>query len=117
MVQIEELINKVVEIPILKERFFIIVVDDLSKLNDVHNTDIKADMYDAVTYKANNGDLIVAFEKGKATPGIVLHESIHIVNHIFTDKGIQLDRINDEFQAYFTQWVFEQIDEFLREVA
>lgn len=117
MVRIEDLISKVVEVPILKDRFTIVIVDDLSILRELHEIDIRSGEFDACVYRTHSsGELIAVFELENATPGIVLHESIHLVNYILSSKGIKLDSNNDEFQAYFTQWVFEQIDDFLKSI-
>lgn len=40
----------------------------------------------------------------------LVHESVHIVNYIFEYHGVKLDTKNDETQAYFTTWVFEQCE-------
>jgi len=40
-------------------------------------------------------------------------ECVHLVNAIFLDCGQQLDRENDEAQAYLTGFLFAEIDKFL----
>lgn len=44
----------------------------------------------------------------------IAHEVVHIVNYIFINNGILLDRHNDEPQAYLTGWVFNEIEKFLQ---
>lgn len=56
---------------------------------------------------------IVAFESKNNS--LIAHEVVHLVNYIFLDIGIELDRINDENQAYLTGWLFETIEKFLNE--
>lgn len=44
---------------------------------------------------------------------LIAHEVVHLVNLIFLDRHIELDRQNDEPQAYLTAWIFKQIEDFL----
>ena len=46
----------------------------------------------------------------------VAHELVHVVNLIYLDCDMQLDRINDEPQAYLTGYLFDKIDEFLNKI-
>ena len=46
---------------------------------------------------------------------IIAHEVVHIVNSIYLKCGIQLDRVNDEPQAYLTGWIINEIDKFVKE--
>lgn len=41
--------------------------------------------------------------------GTIVHESKHIVNRIFKDRGIELDLDNDETECYLLEWVFQTI--------
>ena len=47
--------------------------------------------------------------------GVVAHEAVHAVNNIFKSRGIKLDINNDELQAYLTEWVFEQVENYFEE--
>ena len=47
-------------------------------------------------------------------PGYVAHEAVHAVNYLLLRKGIQLDRKNDEPQAYLTEWVVALVHHALR---
>ncbi|MEB0264077.1 hypothetical protein [Mucilaginibacter sp. 10I4] len=40
---------------------------------------------------------------------IIAHETVHVINSIFQDRGIVLDTKNDEPQAYLTGWVAKQV--------
>lgn len=46
---------------------------------------------------------------GKISPGIVAHEAKHIVNRIFTDIDMLLDRSNDECETYLLSWIVNRI--------
>ena len=54
------------------------------------------------------------FHKKTALLGVILHEIIHAVNFIFVQKGVVLDRYNDETQAYFTEWMFMKVYKFFK---
>lgn len=41
---------------------------------------------------------------------LIAHEVVHLVNAIFLHIGCELDRHNDEPQAYLTGWIFNQIE-------
>jgi hypothetical protein len=43
----------------------------------------------------------------------IAHESVHLANLIFRERGIKPDPYNDEPQAYLTGWLFDQIERFL----
>lgn len=45
---------------------------------------------------------------------LIAHEVVHLVNAVFIHTGQQLDRHNDEAQAYLTGWFFNEIEKFLR---
>lgn len=49
------------------------------------------------------------------TPGIIAHESKHIVNHIFEDVCQRLDLYNDEAECYLLGWVVDRIHEFINQ--
>lgn len=70
--------------------------------------------YGAVTM-ANPKDefknYIVAFEYTSGS--IIAHEIVHLINYLFLDCGVELDRTNDETQAYLTGFFFEKIEAIL----
>jgi len=41
-------------------------------------------------------------------PDIIAHESKHLVNYVFEDRGIRLDVTNDEAECYFLGWVVKE---------
>jgi len=49
-----------------------------------------------------------------ASPQLISHESVHLVNNIFLNCNIQLDRHNDEPQAYLTGWFVSEINKALK---
>lgn len=63
--------------------------------------------------KAGQSEYIVAF-KGEPLPLVIAHESLHVVNLVFRDRGVKVKNYNDEHQAYFLDWVYLQIENFLK---
>ena len=54
-------------------------------------------------------DFMLLVSNQKITPGGVAHEALHITNRIFNDIGYTLDPLNDEPQAYFLDWLTDEI--------
>lgn len=105
---------KEVTIPIYFGKLIIILTDDFKKVNKVYSTKIKDKLYDAVVFRNTKEDShIVAIKEIKWS--IIAHETVHLVNDIFIKCGVQLDRVNDEPQAYLTGWVIDEIEKFLVE--
>ena len=114
--------KKKIIIPIYPVNFTIIEFetdDELQKMfNDVHFLqEINSFNGGVFEYKEH---LYVCFRKinedGKSypTPGIIVHESKHLVNEVFNRVGAELDLNNDEPEAYLLQWVFEEIETFFK---
>ena len=103
---------KTIKIPIYQCKLTIILDKDLSYVEKKYNTKSLKN-YGAVTMIKPNtfSEYIVAFEY--STGSIIAHEVVHLVNYIFQDRNVELDRFNDEPQAYLTGWLFKQIDDFL----
>lgn len=73
--------------------------------------------YDAFIYTDKTKSDInryTIFVKPKATPSIIAHETVHLVNQLFIDSHIHLDIHNDEHQAYITGWFVRQIHKALK---
>lgn len=106
---------KEIPIPIYFGTLVIILTDELESLNPVYNTNIRENDYDAVVFTevADSSKLVVAIKQKDWA--VIAHEAVHLVNSIFISCGIELDRHNDEPQAYLMGWVIQQIDEFLKE--
>jgi hypothetical protein len=100
-----------IKIPIYRQKLTIIFDKDLSYVENRYNTKSLSD-YAAVTLRDANGNYIIAFtEDGNLTD--VAHEIVHLKNFIFIDCGLELDRYNDESEAYLTGWLFKKIYNFL----
>lgn len=105
--------KKTIKIPIYEAEVTIILDKDLEYVEKKYKT-ISLKNYGAVTLQnnAHHKKYVVAFEYVSA--GIVAHEVVHLVNYLFLDCGLQLDRENDEAQAYLTNWLVDKIYNFLK---
>lgn len=103
---------KTINIPIYRGKLTIIFDKDLSYVEKKYKTS-SLNNFGAVTLKDESKyrNYVVAFEYFDGS--IIAHEIVHIINYIFLDCGIELDRVNDENQAYLTGWLFDEIDKFL----
>jgi hypothetical protein len=104
---------KTIHIPIFRGKLTIIFDENLSCVEKKYKT-TSLENFGAVTLKDNSKyrNYIVAFTDAKHLSNIA-HEIVHIINYIYLDCGIELDRVNDENQAYLTGWLFDEIYNFL----
>ena len=104
--------KKTIRIPIYECDLTIILDDDLSYIEKKYKTKDLSD-YGAVTMRVPDkfGEYIIAFEYTGGA--IISHEIVHLKNYIYQDCSIELDRYNDEPEAYLTGWLFDQINNFL----
>ena len=103
--------TKKIEIPIFTGTLIIHRDKDLKAVSKKYKTK-SLEAYGAVSLRGESPrEYIVAFEG--YDPSLIAHEVVHVVNFIFLDCGQELDRVNDEAQAYLTGWVFEQIYNFV----
>jgi len=105
--------KKTIRIPIYECDLTIILDKDLSYVEKKYGTKSLSD-YGAITMRVPDkfSEYIMAFEYSDGT--IIAHEIVHLKNYIYQDKGIELDRFNDEPEAYLTGWLFDQINNFLK---
>ena len=106
--------SKTIDIPIYFGKLTIIKTDDFKEVNKIYKTKAKNKLYDAFVFEIKKNDECVVAIK-RVNWSIIAHEIVHIVNAIFLKRGIELDRINDEPQAYLTGWIVNEIDKFLKE--
>lgn len=104
---------KTIDIPIYCGKLTMILDKDLLYVQKKYKT-TSLENFGAVTLR-NESDYrhyVVAFTDAKHLSNIA-HEVVHIKNHIYLDCAMELDRYNDEPEAYLTGWLFEQINKFL----
>jgi len=93
--------KKTIKIPIYNQNFTLIVTEE-------ENEHYMA-WVDVV-----DGKLTATFVKKHLTDGVIVHECTHLVNFLYERIGAKLDIINDEHQAYLTQWFYETIKKNLK---
>lgn len=105
--------SKILNIPIFNCKLTIVLDKDLSYVEKKYKTSSLKN-FGAVTIKDETKyrNYVVAFEYSDGS--IIAHEIVHIINYIYLDCGIELDRVNDENQAYLTGWLFGEIYKFLK---
>jgi hypothetical protein len=105
--------KKTIAIPIYFGKLTIIITNDFKEVDEIYNTRIDENLYDAVVFEIKDKDEYIVVIK-KVEWSIIAHEVVHLVNAIFLKCGIELDRQNDEPQAYLTGWIVNEIDKFLK---
>ena len=105
-----------VYIPIYGCYLTIIVAEEFEKAVALYDTSES-------NYKATDAVVITIIDKKTAikeniyiqrpqiTYGEIAHEAKHIVNRIFQDKSIELDRFNDEAECYLLSYIVDKIIE------
>ena len=103
---------RTIKIPIYFDNLSIVFTDDFKKVDKLFKTKIGNSKYDGVCFDKKD-EYVIALKKIEWS--IIAHEVVHIVNSIYLKCGIQLDRVNDEPQAYLTGWIINEIDKFVKE--
>jgi hypothetical protein len=103
--------SKRIKIPIYNGTLVMIQVDNWDKVIKKYDQEI-TDSMDGVVFKHNH-EYVVAYNHNPK-PGIIAHEAVHLVNHIFIDKHMTLDPYNDEPQAYLTEWFVNTISDYFK---
>ena len=109
--------KKAIKIPIYGGVLKIKIVKNWKKLNKKFNCNY-TNSVDGCAYYTIDKDGVTNFHiefLGKPSLGVIVHESVHCVNHIFKSRGVKLDVKKDEHQAYFTEWIFEQVSNYIEE--
>lgn len=98
------------KIPLYGGKFIVIKTNDMQSVLEKYGFKIDASKYGAFTFERYKNDyfrVIVIFDSCDIP--LIAHEAVHVVNAIFNHAGIKPDVINDEPQAYLTQWVVKKI--------
>lgn len=110
--------SKNVKIPIYGGTLKLKIVKNWKKLNKMFDCNYNSSV-DGCAYHMQKEDGTTTFHiefLGIPSTATMVHESVHLVNRVFHNRGVELDTENDEAQAYFTEWVFEQVEEFIEQV-
>lgn len=110
--------SKKIKIPIYDGRLILYQVDNWDIINQKYSVDDPLTVRTCGTVltnytKSGISEYIVAFNSIPLN-SVIAHEAKHVVNLVFRDRGIILDVNNDEHEAYFLDWVFEQIEKFFK---
>lgn len=106
---------KKVKIPIYSGTLRIVISKDFKKackklgkdITEFNVSDYAAFVYTERTKKRFS--LFTVIISPKCSESVIAHECVHLVNAVFIEHHIQLDRHNDEPQAYLTGWFVRQI--------
>lgn len=103
------------DIPIYLGKVTVYVDKDLSYVEKKYKTKSLSG-YGAITMKDESKyrNYVLAFEY--IDNSIISHEIVHLINYIYMDCGIELDRLNDEHQAYLSGWLFKEIEKGLNKI-
>jgi len=109
------MLKKTIKIPIYYGKLTMILDKDLSFIEKKYKTRSLED-FGAVTLKSENDyrHYIVTFTDADHLSNIA-HEIVHIKNYIYLDCAMELDRYNDEPEAYLIGWLFNEIYNFLKQ--
>jgi hypothetical protein len=107
--------NKIIDIPIYCCKLTLLLDKDLSYIEKKYKTK-SLNNFSAVTLKDESKyrHYVIGFTDAKHLSNIA-HEIVHLKNHIYLDCAMELDRNNDEPEAYLTGWLFDQIYDFLKD--
>ena len=118
------LVTKSITVPIYGSRLHIAVTEDfiadMAQINKKFNNGFNEedDVLGMVQQRGGHTLIIINLGKHKRIfknnwevelIGTITHEAVHACNTIFIQKGIQLDRNNDEPQTYFTEYIAKEI--------
>ena len=105
-----------IKIPIYGGKMLIVFFDKESQDQIIKEYGVK-DLanYDAVTLQAHGVvEFAMLFDTRRLTPGIIAHESKHLLNYIFKYNGLKLDLDNDEAECYLLTWIVNRVHEAAR---
>ena len=107
--------NKIIDIPIYCCKLTLLLDKDLSYIEKKYKTK-SLNNFSAATLKDESKyrHYVIGFTDAKHLSNIA-HEIVHLKNHIYLDCAMELDRNNDEPEAYLTGWLFDQIYDFLKD--
>lgn len=93
---------------------YIVLTDDWEKVNKRFHTKISKN-YGAVTFEFDDPShrIYMVFNTNHYKLKYLVHECVHVVNWTFQHAGVKIDYNNDEPQAYFTGWLFNEAFNFL----
>lgn len=114
------MITKKYKTPLYRTGFTIILYEKGSEILELlkdfnQSTEEGLDRYDGCVFSHKDHLYLILniSRKGFPTPGIVAHESKHLVNFIYHEIGMDLCILNDEPEAYLLGWIVDEVHDFL----
>lgn len=108
--------KKKIKIPVYNSVLYVYLADSLWDVDKELQTGfVGLDTAWAIAFQntSNPNILYTAFTPDYINKSIA-HEAVHLVNYLFKQKGIELDLDNDENQAYWTGWFYNEIEKVLK---
>lgn len=103
------------DIPIYYGYFRVIICKDFTKAVKKFNIDtdgINVENFGSFVYteiETGKNPTHTIVLKRDIKPDLIAHEAVHLTNSVFIATCMQLDRHNDEPQAYLTGWFVNEI--------
>lgn len=94
--------------------WLIVYIGDLDKVPEKYNHELKdTENSDGLAYRIDENDVhhFIVAVRPDCTPQIIAHESFHLMNWLFADRGIKYENGNDEHAAYFLGWIVMKVHE------
>ena len=106
------------DIPVYRGKLIVAIGNNNKEIHDKfeigydNDKDLEGVLGFVWNYRSKEGNrrYLVWFPK-KPKASILAHEVVHIVNKVFQDVGVNLDTFNDEPQTYFTDCIFDMVEE------
>ena len=112
--------KKVLNIPLYKGKFIIILSNDAKLVKTVIKNFDHDDVYGHAhidEYNGWSGYFVVLnfhYDFKGITHGVIAHEAIHVANFILDDRDVVADWSNVEPQTYLAQWITDEIYKFIK---
>ena len=113
--------KKTIGVPLYRGNLMIILTNDKKHLQkylpEFRNIGIYAHTWCCNINKIESFVIVLNFDNSfrKIHNGSIAHEALHAANFIAKDRGIESDLENDEPIAYLTEWIVDEIYEFVNE--
>jgi len=105
--------KKVIDIPIYMEQLTMIIVDgDFEELGDKYGIPEKQYDAGALTWTEDDFESFVAFRRDHVTHSAVSHEALHVIQFLYSNRGIEYVEGANEHDTYLLGWLVKQITRF-----
>jgi len=103
-----------IKIPIYNLWFILVLYKDVGELgeffSDINYTpEIDIREFDGGILTHNDKCYFLLEDDGRISPGVIAHESKHLVNHIYSAIHCNLDIYNDEPECYLLGWIVDEV--------